>query len=312
MATVLPHIDRLRIYYNRTIRPELERLDRIRVRALRGIALSVGLILVSSWVAFYFDFGFLVLLLLVPLMFYGFSLYARLRNFRKVFKPAVVELLLSFLNDELNYTGLEYEPERAILRDRFERSGLFRPHPDSYQAEDYLRGMVGEMMFEMGEAYVREVSPATNKLDLVFSGLFMHARFAEPTRGQLAVWPRRRLRRLKRIIDAYVSGGGIPADIEIMNRQFAESFAVYAKKGTIVKDILTPPMQDALLNFYRTQDRDFYFSVHNQDLFVGLAHDRDLLEPRYFKTNVSFGLIREFYSDITLALGMLRDFDQTH
>lgn len=307
-----PHIDQFRLYYNKTIRPELYRLERLRKRLLVGIYVAVAAVtgLIVSF--FVFDLGFLFFIAFVPLLFFLGTLYRRIERFRQAFKPAIVTLLLEFLNDRPNYRRLSYDATRMINRDRFERSGLFRPGPDTYHAEDYVSGLVGEMAFEMGECYVKEISPAANRMLTVFSGLFVHARFNEPTVGRIAVWPRPGLRRLKRTVDAYVSAGGRDADVEIMNPAFREAFAVYAMPGTHVAGILTPPMQDALLEFSRTQEQDLFFAVHDQDLFIGVAHERDLLEPSFFRSNLSFRMIRQFYADITLVLGVIADFDQTH
>lgn len=300
------------MYYNTTIRPELYRLERLRIRLVRGIFLSLGGVFLLLVAFFVYDVGFLLFIAVVPIVFYVGSLYFRIERFRQAFKPAVMTLLLEFLNDAPNYRSLTYDAKHQIHQDRFERSGLFHPRPDTYHAEDYIKGLVGEMAFEMGEAYVKEISPASNRLETVFSGLFVHAIFNEPTTGQIAVWPRKNLRRMKRTIDEYVSSGGISADVEIMNPGFREQYAVYAKSGTHVAGILTPPMQDALLEFARTQEQDIFFAVHNQDLFIGVAHDYDLLEPSFFKSNLSFSIIRKFYADITLMLGVISDFDQTH
>ena len=310
--TAVPRIDELRKYYNTTLRPELERMERLRLRLVRGIFASL-VASVAILVAFVvYDLGFLVFLFLMPVGFYVGSLYFRIERFRQTFKPAVVQLLLEFLNDTPNYQELTYDATRAIRQDRFERSGLFRPSPDLYHAEDYLSGMVGEMAFEMGEAYVREISPASNRLQIVFSGLFVHAIFGERTVGQIAVWPRAKLRRLKRTIDAYVGQRGIDADVEIMNPAFRELFSVFAKPNTHVAGILTPPMQDALVELARRQENDIYFAVNNQDLFIGIAHDYDLLEPSIWKSNTSFAVIRQFYVDIVSTLETIQIFDQTH
>lgn len=279
---------------------------------MRGIYASVAAVVALLIAFIIYDLGFLIFVVGMPLIFYVGSLYFRIERFRQTFKPAVMQLLMEFLNDAPNYRQMSYEAKTAINRDRFEHSGLFRPLPDTYHAEDYIKGLVGEMAFEMGECYVREISPASNRLLTVFSGLFVHAVFNEPTTGQIAVWPRRNLRRMKRTVDAYVSSGGIDADIEVMNPGFREEFATYAKRGTHVAGILTPPMQDALLEFARTQEQEIFFAVHNQDLFIGVAHDYDLLEPSFFKSNMSFALVRKFYTDITLMLGVISDFDQTH
>ena len=309
---MIPRIDELRVFYNRSIRPELERLERMRRRLLAEMILallSAVAIVMSFWLL---DLEFLVLVTLLPILFYLGTLYLRRERFRQAFKPAIVNLLLEFLNDTPNYQRLAYDANKAISQDRFEHSGLFRPTPDLYHAEDYVQGMVGEMAFEMGEAYVREISPASNQLQSVFSGLFVHAVFAERTLGRIAVWPRGKLRRLKRTVDAYVAGGGRRADIEVMNPHFRERFAVYAHPGTHVAGILTEPMQEALVRFGRLQHNDVFFAVRDQDLFIGVAHDYDLLEPSFWKPNLSFALVRGFYVDLVMALECIRVFDQTH
>lgn len=307
-----PRLPEFRLYYNTTVRPELLRLEGLRKRILWGIAGSLLGVLAVTVVFLYYDLGFLILLGVVPVVFFIISLYLRIERFRQSFKPAVVQLILDFINESPNFRELSYDPKRPILRDRFEHSGLFRPHPDSYRAEDYIRGLVGEMGFEMGEAYVQEISPASNRLQLVFSGLFVHAVFNEPTQGRLAVWPRHKLRRYKRSVDAYISSSGRSADIEIMNAGFRDTFAVYAHPGTKVAGILTPPMQDALLDFTTREQRDLYFAVHDRDLFIGLEHGYDLLEPHFFRSNLSFQLVHRFYTDIMLMLTVIQDFDQTH
>lgn len=310
---MLPHrITEFRSFYNTTLQPELRRLERLRIRLVRGIFLSLALVVATVVVFTLLERGFLIFFLLVPLLFYVGSLYYRIEKFRQAFKPAVMQLILEFLNESPNFRELKYDAQKAILRDRFERSGLFRPNPDTYSAEDYFSGMVGEMAFEMGEAYVREISPASNRLLLVFSGLFVHAVFNESNRpsDDIAVWPRQNIRRLKRTVDAYVAGGGRNADIEIHNPGFRDHFCVYAKPGTAVHKVLTEPIQDAMLAYVRNNKQDVFFSIHGRDLFIGLAHDYDMLEPRIWKSNLSFALIRQFYTDITLALKVIEDFDQ--
>lgn len=306
-----PRLPEFRQYYNTTIRPELMRMEGLRKRILWGMALSLAGIFVVFVIFLHYDLGFLLLLLVLPVVFFIGWLYLKIERFRQSFKPAIVQLLLDFINESPNFRSLTYDAKRPILRDRFEQSGLFRPDPDSYRAEDYIRGLVGEMAFEMGEAYVQEISPASNRLQLVFSGLFVHAVFNESVQGRIAVWPRHGIRRLKRSVDAYIAQSGRSADVEIMNEDFKEVFAVFAHPGTKVAGILTPPMQDALLEFYNAEKRDLYFAVHDRDLFIGLEHGYDLLEPNFFSSNLSFQLIRRFYVDIMLMLTVIQDFDRT-
>jgi hypothetical protein len=75
---VPPRIDELRVYYNTTIRPELLRLERLRVRLIRGIVISLLAVFALGAAFVIYDLGFLIFLLAVPVVFYVGSLYFRI------------------------------------------------------------------------------------------------------------------------------------------------------------------------------------------------------------------------------------------
>ncbi|MEL6140548.1 MAG: DUF3137 domain-containing protein, partial [Bacteroidota bacterium] len=266
----------MRIFYNTTIRPELMRMERVRRRTLIGIGLSIlGLIIVGIiFVAI--NAGFVVLIAAAPIVFYLGTLYFRIEKFRQKFKPAVVSLVLEFMNLATNFQELTYDAKKMVAKDRFLRSELFVGRSASYAGEDYIKGIVGEMPFELSEIYVQEVSKASNRLELIFGGIFIHALFNEPTVGHLAVWPRSEYRYLRRTLKEFIYRGGFDAEKEIQNPRFRELFVVYAKKDTVVHHILTEPMQESLVEFVDQTGHELYFSIHDKDVFAGISHDRDL------------------------------------
>lgn len=307
---LIPRIDEFRIFYNSSIRPELLRMERQRKRMLwRGIG-SVLSLFVLLLIFLLIEAGFIVVLLALPILFYLGTLYYKVEDFRHAFKEAVVNLVISFLQQETNVEGLSYDAKRAVAQDRFLRSDLFQGGAVQYKGEDYIKGIVGEMAFEMSELYVKEISLASNRLNTVFAGVFIHALFNEPTQGHIVVWPRDKGRFMRASIRNFLSQGGIDANMEIQHTAFGEHFTVYASRGTTVHHILTLPMQEALMDFVKTTGHELYFSVYNQDVFAAIEHDRDLLEPHIFKSNLSFSLVREFYADIRLMLDIIRFFDQ--
>lgn len=307
-----PRLGELRIFYNTTIRPELIRMERRRKRMLWGIFGSVALLLLIMLVFALVEAGFVVLYLLIPVLFYLSTLYFRIRNFKKIFKPAIVSLVLDFINQAPNFRQLSYRAEQMVAKDRFAYSELFVGRRVTYEGEDYIKGLVGEMPFELSELYVQEISRASNRLELIFGGIFIHAIFAEEASGHLVAWPRSRLRSLRPSIRAFIAQGGMDALIELQSERFRERFVVYAKPNTVVKDLLTLPMQRALADFVEESGREIHFAIHNRNVFVAIDQDRDLLEPNIFRSNLDFGLIREFYTDIVVMLSVIRDFDQTH
>lgn len=307
-----PRLSEFRIYYNTDIRPELVRMERQRKRMLFGIFGSiVGLLLVM--LAFLLiDAGFVVLYLAIPVLFYLSTFYFRISKFKKAFKPAVVSLLLEFINHSPNYRELSYRADKMVGRDRFEYSEIFIGRPVVYEGEDYIKGIVGETPFELSELYVQEMSRASNRLELIFGGIFIHAVFQENTIGHVVGWPRSEERYLRRSIKEFIASGGMDSEIELMVDGFSEKFVVYAKRNTVVHDILTEPMQEALMEFMETTGRQLYFAVHNENIFIGIGQDRDLLEPHIFRSNLNFNLVREFYADITLMLTVIESFDRDH
>ena len=255
----------------------------------------------------------LSLFLVVPITFYMFYLGYRIQVFRQEFKPRIVGLILDYLNGQLNYANLSYEPKSMIPKLLFQQSGIFHTRGDYYQGEDFIKGMVGEMPFALSELVVRELSPMTSKLQDVFEGIFMHAIFPEgDTQGNIVVWPRHRKQYLTRSIKEYNFRGGVNQDYEINNPFFREMFLTYAMPGTHVQGILSEPMQEAIVRYVEFTGKDMYLAFIDRHIFAGIWEESDLLEPAIFSSNIHFELIREFYFDIMVALKIVEDFDQTH
>jgi hypothetical protein len=308
----LARIDDFRRYYNTTINPELRRMERRRRRLLTLIGASIGFLILGIILAFVFDLGAFVLIFSLIAGFYLIYLGYRVNRFRRTFKPRVVQLILDFMNDTLNLRQLRYEAARKLPRERFLQSGLFSTKAPYYTGEDYIEGMVGEMPFELCELSVREISPASNRLQDVFNGVFLYSVFAEESVGSVIVWPRVRAKYLRRSIKEYTWNGGVQADNEIMNPRFRELFTVFAKRGTHVAAILSEPMQEALVGYAELTGKDLYVSFIDRHIYAGVSEERDLLEPDIFRTNESYDLVRGFYTDIALILKVIEVFDQTH
>lgn len=307
---IIPRIDEFRIYYNLSIRPELVRMETERKRMLFAMVASVSGLVALVILFILIDAGFVLLVFALPILFYLSTLYFRIEKFRQRFKPNVMQLILEFLNSSTNLEGLSYDAKGMVAQDRFQLSELFAGRKVSYAGEDYIKGIVGEMPFELSELYVQEVSNASNRLNLVFGGIFIHAIFNEDVSGHLACWPRSLHRYHRRTIKEFIFNGGLPAEVEIHNDEFNELFVVYAKQGTTVHHVLTRPMQDAFVEFIDRTGHEIYFSIHNKNIFVGISHDRDLLEPNIVRSNLSYDLIRTFYVDIVLMLDVIKTFDQ--
>lgn len=306
-------IDQFRIYYNHTIHPELMRMERLRIRLLRLLALSAFLLFCLLLLEFYAGEIVIVLALAIPITIYMIFLWFRVRKFVKTFKPRVVQLVLDFISEAPNMGQLDYQPEGYISKEIFFNSRLFATGAPVYLGEDLIYGRVGEMDFQLSELRVQDFSPVRNRLDPVFNGIFLQAVFPEETSGEIVIWPRSQRQYLSKAVRNFTMEGGVKADHEILNERFRETFMTYATTSkTHVIGILSDPMQEAIVHYREFTGKDIYLSFIENNICLAITESRDMLEPYIFRSNISFDLVRSFYEDIQLLLQIVEDFDKTH
>ena len=183
-------LEDFRIFYNHTIHPELLRMERKRRRLLLLIVLSFlllfGLFVIGIWL----EVMVITLTLMLFVGVYLFILYGRVRNFVETFKPNIVNLITDFIDDGIGYGDLIYDQNKFIPKSKFQASQIFGASPDLYEGEDYLKGIIGDVPFELCELNVREESKVRQRLNYVFKGVFLAATITIPVRGKVLVLPR--------------------------------------------------------------------------------------------------------------------------
>ena len=326
----MKRLEEFRIFYNHTIHPELVRLERRRMNLLILIAVSVVALIGVFILELYIGILALTLTLMIPITFFiGYLIY-RVRRFILTFKPNVMELILDFIDDGLNFGTLKYEAKRSISKKDFLLSHLFHTKANHYQGEDFIAGKVGEMEFEMCELDVQETTPVATGLIPVFRGVFTHAVFSETLEGVVVVWPRKYRQRMVASIKYATSIGAENVDHEILHEKFREEFITYATPDTHVVGLLPITMQEAIINYLEefeererkkaqesgldpktVKPRDVFLSIINKNVYLAFSEEKDLLEPHILKSNLSFELVREFFDDIHFLLRIIEDFDQT-
>jgi len=311
----MKRIDEFRQYYNHTIHPELLRLERKRLRLLRLMFVSAFILLGILLFELYIDLLVLTLVLSIPIGIYIFYIGYRIREFRLTFKPLVMNLITDFIDDGMNFDPdypLVYHPKKKISKERFMKSQIFDTPAHDYSGEDFIEGKVGEMEFELSELNVKELSRVRSGYSTVFRGVFMHATFPEDARGRVLIWPRRLRQHLTRSIKNFHWQGGVNVEEKVNNPKFKTHFLTYATEDTHLLSILSEPMQEAILRYVEHTGKDIYMSFLDREIYAAVSEDKDLLEPRIFRSNLNFPLIREFFEDIILLLRIAEDFDQTH
>jgi len=307
----MKRLEAFRIYYNHTIHPELVRMERKRKRLLLLLFMSLFLLMIIIFLQFYLNILVISLFLMLPFGFYITFILFRIQRFKSTFKPHVVNLLLDFIDDGMNYGTLKYNSKRFISKERFMASRIFQTPATQYVGEDYINGKIGELDFEMCELNVRELSKVRNRLNYVFKGVFMHTTFNKPMRGEVLILPREFKQYLSRSIKAVNRTGSIEIK-GFLTPRFNESFITFATKNANVSGILSESMQNAIVDYRLTTEKEIYVSFRGEDIYIAITEPKDILEPYIFRSNVSFELVRDFFEDIHMLISIIEDFDKNN
>jgi hypothetical protein len=90
-----------RIYYNKEMSPALQILERKRKRLAGYFFFSIILFAVLIYLIFAAHIPALTLFALIPITIYTVFVYYRVQNFKAEFKPIVVQLILDFIDKEI-------------------------------------------------------------------------------------------------------------------------------------------------------------------------------------------------------------------
>ena len=167
-------INEFRKFYNHTIQPELVRMESVRKRLLVLLTISILAMAMIVVLLLYFQATLFTFFLVLPFGFYFSFLLYRIQQFRLKFKPNVVNLILDFVDDSLNYGTLKYDSKQMIDKKRFLASQIFQSKAGQYKGEDYISGKIGELDFELSELSVKEFSRVRSRLNYVFRGIFLY------------------------------------------------------------------------------------------------------------------------------------------
>ena len=308
----MQRLDEFRIFYNHTIHPELVRLERRRRRLLRLLFFSALLIIAILVIELYVHILSLTLFLMIPIGFYVMYLLYEVRKFKSTFKPNIVNLILDFIDDGVNYGTLKYSPTDFIPKKTFMASRIFGSNAPQYNGEDYISGKLGELDFELCELNVREFSRVRDRLNYVFRGIFLHSTFTRPLRGSILILPREFQQYLTRTIKEFVRTGGDLVEDDIYDELFDEYFLTYATEDAYLAGLLSADMQRAIAEYRMVSGKQLYISFIGQEIYVGITEPKDILEPYIFQSNISFDLVKDFFEDIAMLLSVVEDFDKNH
>jgi hypothetical protein len=96
--------------------------------------------------------------------------------------------------------------------------------------------------------------------------------------------------------------------------EFEKCFDTYATAEVRIKDVISEEFQKAILRFRQrfqeiNREKEIYFSIISDKIYIALRQDRNLLEPSLFVNNTNFEVVQEFYEDLRLLLELVMEVD---
>lgn len=137
--------------------------------------------------------------------------------------------------------------------------------------------------------------------NLIFQGLFLSANFYKKFAGKVTVIPNSVTSKIKVINQ---QKGEI---INLEDPEFAKFFTVYGDDQVETRYILSTSLMRRLVKFRKKANRDIYISFVENQLYIAIKYDQDLLEPMVFKKMLSFTPLREYFENLQLMLGVVDD-----
>lgn len=295
-----------RRYYNNHLHSKLVAFESRRWLLLIMISLGTIALIVITVLVISIGMAALLLFLPIPYWFFYQLMKRQIRNYKKTFKPLVVQAILNFIDSRL-----KYYPEQYVPYDTFNRSNIFPVEPSVYLGEDYIIGKIGEVSFEMCELHIQHPSYIKARLEKLFEGVFFHAKFNYNSKGRIVIIPRQRWQRFIKTMKNITRYGGYEIK-ETGNPVFDKEFLVYADPKVNYKEVLTMGLLNTINNYHIESKKEIYASFVDSHFYMAIAEPYQLLDAHLFTSNLDFELIAAYYQELYIFTKLVEDFDIMH
>lgn len=309
-------LEDFRKYYDATLRAELEEFEQERRGIVRrlGIAAAVALTLAAvggaaAWALTEQPIALLVLLVL-GLIAVGVAYHLLTGDFVKKFKRTVIGGIVRFFDP-----SLRYNPEGGVSQSQFQASRIFLQGIDRYSREDGVAGALDKTRIEFSEVHAEYKTTTTDKdghrhehWHTIFRGLFFIADFNKDFKGLTVVVPDVAERALGKWLGQMLQSINISRQgqlIKLEDPEFERLFAVYGDDQIEARYILTPALMQRIVEYRKHTGRDVSLSFNRSNIYVAVSSDKNMFEPRLFRSLLDFAVAQEYFHDLDIAVSIV-------
>lgn len=199
-------------------------------------------------------------------------------RYRMMFKERILRKLIKAVEPSVSY-----EPLMGITEETFLGSHLFDAQPDRYACEELMYGMIGDTKVKFSEVHAETKHTRTNAnggsrtyWESLFQGVFFIADFHKEFRHPVSVmpdvaekhfgWIGKKIQKL---------GGGLQT---LENPEFEKCFVVRGVDAVETRYILTPSMQERLLELRGRLGKDLRVGFRDSHVWLAIPNETDWFE----------------------------------
>jgi hypothetical protein len=258
------------------------------------------------------NYGWLALGVLVVLTG-GFVLMAEMsrnRSFYDRFKMLIIEEIMKFI-----HPSFQYKAHKFVPINRFVESHMFKFLPNKrYEGDDFCSGTLGSLgKLEFSEIEARRKPAAGEKISkkddglVVFKGLYFVAEVENTFPGYTVIVPS----------GTDLTNSQFPDNVKLhpytnnVPAELSQYFRVFTDMDSTSREVLTPKIVKLMVDFQKTHPHvQLSASFHNHKIYVGVAHEKDLFEPKLFHSLLDFNVIKTFFDDLYSAITIVETLGQ--
>lgn len=309
-------IDQLRDFFANELKADLKAVESKRLgivyRVIAMVLIMTGLLVFllyfmikNDWSIGWIVFPVLVIPFLTGALF--FDMISN-RSFYNDFKTQVIERILKFIDPSFTYISHKYiQPSQLV------DSKLFDHLPKKYKGDDYVSGIIGSgTKVEFSEVVARhkDISQASGKSGsewrTTFKGLYFVAQTDRKFSGQTFVLPAG-----ESTTTLWESSKMDLKQVDFPHAEFNNFFHVFSTDPAEAQALLKDSIRDRLVEFRSHRTNPVRLSFIGHKINVAISHEKDLFEPRIFKTLIDFKVMEEYYDDLFQAISVMESVEGT-
>ena len=290
------------------LKPQLKKLEEERLTLLKQInKLKVSLMAValiaSAALAYLEYYWFIVAVVIVCFVIYGFSYRRLIKPYRDNYKTKIFKVMVATLG-----SGLSYDQYGKIDEGLIRKSGLFAEF-DTVKSEDVIKGDFDQYSFTQAEISLYYDKPdkrpdSGGAYRWIFRGLFFAGKTKETFPADL--WILAKDRPLGNELAEITSN---LQEVPVSGHEsFTSSFKVYSHDVEAATNMLKDnDLNKIMIVKDEAIDDEVYidFSFIGNEVFIAISSAKDLFEPPIRDSIVDFDIFKSNFKYLANTTGLL-------